>query len=69
MSPSVRREAVEVLFSRPEGIDALLGAIESRSLAPSEIDPARLHQMQKHSNASFRGRAQKILDSGALPSR
>ena len=39
MSPSVRREAVEVLFSRTEGIDALLSAIESRSLAPSEIDP------------------------------
>ena len=69
MSPSVRREAVEVLFSRPEGIEALLGAIESRLLAPSEIDLARLQQLQKHSNASFRDRAQKIVDSGAVPSR
>ncbi len=33
MSPSVRREAAEVLFSRPAGIEVLLGAIESRSLA------------------------------------
>ena len=69
MSPSVRREAVEVLFSRAEGIEALLGAIESRSIAPSEIDLARLQQLQKHANPSFRSRAQKILDSGAVPSR
>ena len=69
MSPSVRREAVEVLFSRPEGIEALLGAIESRSLAPSEIDLARLHQLETHSNPGFRSRAQKILASGAVPSR
>ena len=69
MSPLVRREAVEVLFSRSEGIEALLGAIESHLLAPSEIDLARLQQLQKHSNPSFRLRAQKILDSGAVPSR
>jgi putative membrane-bound dehydrogenase-like protein len=68
MSPSVRREAVEVLFSRPEGIAALLGAFESHVLAPSDIDLARLQQLQKHSNASLRSRAQKIIDSGAVPS-
>jgi putative membrane-bound dehydrogenase-like protein len=68
MSPSVRREAVEALFSRPEGIEALLGAIESHALAPSEIDLARLQQLQKHSNATLRSRAQKIIDSGAVPS-
>ena len=69
MSPSVRREAVEVLFSRPEGIEPLIGAIESHLLAPSEIDLARLRQLEKHSNPSFRTRAQKIMDSGAMPSR
>ena len=42
MSPSVRREAVEALFSRPEGIEVLLSAVESRSLTASEIDLARL---------------------------
>ena len=53
MSPSVRREAVEVLFSRAEGIDALLSGVESRSLASSEIDPARLEALEKHSNSEF----------------
>jgi putative heme-binding domain-containing protein len=69
MSPSVRREAVEVLLSRGEGIEALLGAIESHSIAPSEIDLARLQQLEKHANRIFRSRAQSILNSGAVPSR
>ena len=46
MSPAVRREAVEVLFSRPEGIEAVIGAIESRAIPPSELDPARVKQLQ-----------------------
>ena len=33
MSPSVRREAVEVLFGRHDGIEALLDAIESGAIA------------------------------------
>jgi putative heme-binding domain-containing protein len=69
MSPPVRREAVEVLLSRPDGIEALLDAVESHSLPPSDIDPARLVQLQYHPNLSFRGRVTKILDSGAVPSR
>ena len=69
MSPSVRREAVEVLFSRPEGIQALLDAMESRSIVPSEVDLARLRQLETHSNSGFRSRVQKILASGAVPSR
>jgi putative heme-binding domain-containing protein len=69
MSPSVRREAVEVLFSRAEGIDALLSGVESRSLTSSEIDPARLQQLQKHANPGFRHRAQKIIDSEGAASR
>ncbi len=66
MSPSVRREAAEVLFSRPAGIEALLVAIESRSLAVSEIDLARLRQLETHANPGFRERARKILASGAV---
>jgi putative membrane-bound dehydrogenase-like protein len=69
MSPSVRREATEVLFGRREGIDALLAAIESRSIAPSELDLARLRQLESHSSSAIRTRVQKILASGAVPSR
>ena len=69
MSPSVRREAVEVLFGRTEGIEAVLGAMESRSIVPSEVDLARLRQLETHSNSGLRSRVQKILASGAAPSR
>ena len=69
MSPSVRREAIEVLFSRPEGIETLIEAIESHSLAASEIDLARLNQLLTHSNPAIRDRARKIVGSGALPAR
>ena len=69
MSPSVRREAVEVLFGRPEGIEPMLDAMEARSIAPSEVDLARLRQLETHSNPRFRSRVQKIFASGAAPSR
>jgi len=61
MSPAVRREAVEVLFGRPEGIDAVLDAIEARAIPPSELDPGRLKQLQTQSSLTVRARAQKIL--------
>jgi len=61
MSPAVRREAVEVLFSRPEGIETVLGAIEGRAIPPSELDPGRLKQLQAHSNPAVRARARKLL--------
>ena len=39
MSPLVRREAVELLFSRRDRLEHLLSALESKELAAGEIDP------------------------------
>ena len=58
MSPSVRREAVEVLFGRPEGIEAMLVAMESRAIAPSEVDLSRLRQLETHPKLAVRSRVQ-----------
>jgi putative heme-binding domain-containing protein len=69
MSPSVRREAVEVLFSRLEGIQVVLDAMESQSIAPSEVDLSRLRQLETYPNLAVRSRVQRILVSGAVPSR
>ena len=69
MSPSVRREAAEVLFSRPEGIEALLGAIEATlgRFIGNRSRPAA--QLEAHANRGWRDRVRKILASGAVPSR
>jgi putative heme-binding domain-containing protein len=69
LSPGVRREAVEVLFSRREGIESVIGAIESGAILPAELDPARLQQLQTHSNPALRARAQKILAQDGSTSR
>jgi len=61
MSPSVRREAVEVLFGRPTGIEAVLGAIDSRRLMVNEIDPARWAQLRNDPDPKVRERAQKTV--------
>lgn len=69
MSPSVRREAIEALFSRRDGIEVVIGALESRALQASDLDPARLKQLLGQSDASLHARAQKILGSDAIASR
>jgi putative membrane-bound dehydrogenase-like protein len=61
MSPSVRREAVEVLFGRQSGIEAVLDAIASRQLVVAEIDPARWSQLQNHPDPKMRELASKTL--------
>jgi putative membrane-bound dehydrogenase-like protein len=69
MSPAVRREAVEVLFGRAEGIEAVLSAIQSRALSPSEIDPARWQAVLTHANPALSSAAQKILAAETVLSR
>jgi putative membrane-bound dehydrogenase-like protein len=69
MSPSVRREAIEVLFARREGIEELLDALQSRHLTVSEIDPVRWTQMQNHADRAVRSRAQSILTTATPAAR
>jgi putative membrane-bound dehydrogenase-like protein len=61
MSPAVRREAAEFLFRRPERIEQLLDALESKVLAVNEIDPDRLRLLRTHRNERIRTRAIKVL--------
>ena len=67
MSPSARREAAEVLFSRVEGVKALLAAVESRKLATAEIDPLRLKQLREHPDEAIRARALKSFGDADAP--
>ena len=69
MSPGVRREAAELLFSRRDRLEHLLGALESRTLAAAEIDPDRLKQLRTHKDAQLRARAIRIIDDASLAAR
>jgi putative heme-binding domain-containing protein len=65
MSPSARREAAEVLFSRGEWVARLLSAVEAKRLTASEIDPGRLKQLRTYGDASLRERAVKLFGTEA----
>jgi putative heme-binding domain-containing protein len=69
LSPAVRREAIEALFARPEHLDALLDALESKAISASDLEPTRQKQLLAHPLASVRGRAETILRGHARPDR
>jgi putative heme-binding domain-containing protein len=61
LSPQARREAAEVLFSRPDRLPALLDAIESGAIPANELDAARGMQLLSHRDASIRDRAKRLF--------
>jgi putative membrane-bound dehydrogenase-like protein len=61
LSPRLRAEATEVLFSRPEWLVALVDRAEQGSLSLADLEPARLQVLENHPNASLRRRAQPFL--------
>ena len=61
--PSSRREATEVLFARPDRLDALLDAMQSGAIPPGQLDPSRRDQLLQHRDASVRDRAERLLAS------
>ena len=69
LSPAVRREAVEVLFARRARIAALIDGIETRQVAPTDLDPARQVMLLKHPDPALRKRAAKLLGDSGRPDR
>jgi putative membrane-bound dehydrogenase-like protein len=68
-SPSMRREVLEVLFSRPDRLAQLLAAIEQKKVLAAQLEPARLDQLRKHPDPELRRRAATLLAGQALPER
>src|SRR5262249_52409709 len=68
-SPAVRREVLEVLFSRPDRLAQLLTALEQKKVLAAQLEPARLEQLRKHPHAELRRRAATLLAGQALPER
>lgn len=60
-SPAVRREAVEVLFSRTERLRPFLDALEAGTVEVAHLDPARRAALMDHPREEIRVRARQIL--------
>ncbi|MEX2315588.1 MAG: PVC-type heme-binding CxxCH protein [Pirellulales bacterium] len=69
MSPRLRAEATEVLFSRTERLRALLDAAEKQTVSLADLDPARLTTLEEHPDARIRDRAAGMLSKIKLGKR
>ncbi|MBX3412070.1 MAG: c-type cytochrome [Pirellulales bacterium] len=69
LGPRVRAEAGEVLFARPQRIAALLAALESKRIAGTDLDPARLKALVKHNDREIAARAESLVGQLALGRR
>lgn len=61
MSPRLKSQAADVLFSRESWLVSLLDAIEKEAIPLGDVDPARLKLLTDHADASVRERAKKIV--------
>ncbi|MCC7423478.1 MAG: c-type cytochrome [Planctomycetaceae bacterium] len=68
-TPAARVSAVETLLSRPAWVTMFLDAVEKKGVARSDIDPARVALLQKHSDEAIRNRAVKLFAGAGLARR
>src|SRR5205823_5247929 len=69
LSPSVRREAAEVLFARSDRVASLLDAIEARTILAGELDSARAAQLLSHRDVPIRERAARLVGNASRVDR
>ena len=69
LSPTVRREAEELLFSRPDRQATLLDAIEAKKVTPSDLDLGRRKQLLASPDQKLRERAARLLGNDARSDR
>lgn len=61
LTPRLRSEALVALLARPERVEALLGAIEQRTILPSELSSTQIKFLQSHRDQKLRERAAKLF--------
>jgi putative heme-binding domain-containing protein len=61
MSPRLKAEATEALFSRGEWLTVLVAAAEQGTFSLADLDPARLKTLEAHPNAALHKRAAPLL--------
>ena len=60
-TPQVREAVIATLTAKPPLIAVLFGAIENKTLAPSEISSTRRTQLMKHADAQVKEKAEVIF--------
>lgn len=60
-SPAMRVEAVNVLLSRPEWAEALIGAVENEAIGAAQISVQHQQKLLAHSNSRVRERASRAF--------
>src|SRR5262245_34742509 len=68
-SPALRREVLEVMFSRPDRLAHLLTAMAPKKVQVAQLEPARLEQLRKLPEPDLRRRAAALLATQAIPER
>jgi putative membrane-bound dehydrogenase-like protein len=63
LSPSLRLDALNLLFRKPASTAALLTALEQGKLPPAQIDTAHQEKLLTHADAAIRERATKLFSA------
>jgi putative heme-binding domain-containing protein len=69
LTPGVRNEILESLFSRATWIESLIKALEAKTVAPGDIPLARRNLLTKNKDAGLRERAIAIFGHDSSASR
>ncbi|MEZ6141719.1 MAG: c-type cytochrome [Zavarzinella sp.] len=69
MTPQIRREAVELLFSNQAMVRELLLAMEKGAISPTHLEAARKEQLLQHGNAAIRLQAQRVFKNSVVSNR
>ena len=68
-TPKVRGEAAEAMFARKERLMTLFDALEDKTIAPAQLDPARIEYLLKHHDNEIKTKAQELLGGVKLARR
>ncbi len=69
LGPSVRAALLDALLARPASSEALVAALESKQIAPMEIDAAHRQRLLSAGTEPVRRRAQAVFASRAIGAR
>lgn len=59
--PTVRREVLDLLTSRPDWSAKLLQAVAAEQIAAGDVDPARRLQLMQHNDVALRTEAERLF--------